>query len=103
MEHAMNRASKSGSICLLLLLNSSTAVACPEHADVKSKLEVAISVAIHEARKCSNEIDESEMTVTIVDSTYRISLSMIGNVRGGAAEVLVDRASGEVRGVTCFQ
>ena len=92
------------SLCLLLAACSSVSSADPKRPYAKSKLEAAISVAIAQTREtCIDRNDESDLTVAIVDSNYTISLQVIGNVRGGGAEVLVDRASGEVEEVTCFQ
>jgi hypothetical protein len=100
----MNRPFHLASLCLLLASCQSVSSASPKQPDARSKLEAAISLAIAQAGEfCFQQIDESELTVAIFDSDYKISLQVIGNVRGGGAEVLIDRASSEVKEVTCSQ
>jgi hypothetical protein len=68
-----------------------------------SKLEAAIFAAVAEGRKCYDHMDESEMTVAIDGSSTGTPCHRIGNVRGGAIEVLVDRQSSEVESAICYQ
>ena len=92
--------------CLIILLCSLSIItqgrASERRSNMKSKLELAISTAVSEARKCNIKIDEVEMEVSIVGPTYQVRV-INPLVRGGGALVIVDRETARVQKLTCLQ
>ena len=85
-----------------MLVLAPSGLASQRQGDVKSRLELAVSSAISEAKKCNIRVDDVEMTVSISDSTYRIEM-INPNVRGGGAVVVVERATAKVESLVCLQ
>ena len=88
--------------CFSMLALSPSGFASQRQIGVKSRLELAVSSAISEAKKCNIRVDDVEMTVSISGSTYRIEI-FNPNVRGGGAVVVVERATAKVESLVCLQ
>lgn len=69
---------------------------------MKSKLESAISSAVQEARQCNVDVDNVEVAVSLVGSTYKIEF-FNPLKRGGGAVVIVERSTARVQSRTCLQ
>lgn len=99
---AVKRIQISFAACFSMLVLAPSGFASQRQSDVKSRLELAVSSAISEAKKCNIRVDDVEMTVSISDSTYRIEM-FNPNVRGGGAVVIVERATAKVESLVCLQ
>lgn len=88
------------SFCMLALMSSG--FAGQECSGVKERLELAVSSAIIEARKCGVSIDDVEMRVSIDGATYRVEMFNPA-VRGGGVVVVVERGTAKVESLSCLQ
>jgi ribosomal protein L22 len=77
-------------------------LASQRQTEMNSRLESAVSSAVSEAKKCNVDIDNVEMSISIVDTTYKIEM-FNPRARGGGVVLVVERATAKVKSCTCLQ
>ncbi len=86
---------------LISTIPSAIAASGPGGGD-SSKLVLAVKAAVLEASRCSVDVDQVDVTITLDGGLYRIEF-IERRKRGGGASVAIERSSLKVKEAVCLQ